>query len=217
MPVGTNVSFAGVSGAKGTGVIATTLCLLPGCSTLTRASSRKVAAAASPSPSPNQFTRKLCRLGNTPAAAVLPDTSARACSIRAASLGEAPRGRSFFSSASSSVKSLMVDEILFQRCQGIAVAGGGRVLGNRERLADFRESELVPDFHNEHLPLLNRQTIDRGNQFSLRAIIEIKLRLSGLLRLESCVRFPTSATCIAPEKIEGNRADGSEKQSAILD
>src|SRR5438477_6542060 len=152
MPVGTNASLAGVSGAKGTGVIATTLCLLPGCSTLTRASSRKAAAAARPSPRPSQFTRKVRLFGNIPAVAVLRDASARACSTRAASLGEAPRGRSFFSSASSSVKSLMVDEILFQRRQGIAVAGGRRVLGNRERLADFRESQLVPDFHDEHLP-----------------------------------------------------------------
>src|SRR5436190_6433227 len=217
MPVGTNVSFAGVSGAKGTGVIATTLCLLPGCSTLTRASSRKVAAAARPSPSPNQFTRKLRRLGNTPAVAVLPDTSARACSIRAASLGEAPRGRSFFSSASSSLKSLMADKILFQRRQGIAVAGGRRVLGNCERLADFRESELVPDLHDEYLSLFNWQPIDCGSQFVLGAIIEIKLRLSGLLHPESCVRFPASATRIAPEKIERDRADGSEKQTAIVD
>ena len=108
-------------------------------------------------------------------------------------------------------------EILFQRRQGVTVTRGRGVLRNRERLADFRKGELVPDLHDQHLSLLDWKTIDRGSQLLLRAIVEIKLRRSGLLHLESCVRFAARAAGIAPEKIERDRADSGEEQCAILD
>src|ERR1043166_167129 len=187
-----------MGGANGAGVIATTLWRLPG-STFTRARSKRAAAAARPSPSPSQFTRKSLRFfGNTPAVAVRPDTSMlKACSTRVANSGDASRGRSFFSSASSSVKSLMADKILFQRRQGVAVARGRRVLRNSEGLADFRESELVPNLHDQHLALLDRQKIDRGCELLLRVIVEIKLRHGAVLHLERGVRFAASAARIA--------------------
>ena len=88
---------------------------------------------------------------------------------------------------------------------------------NPERLAYFRKSELIPNLHDQHLALLDRQTIDRGSQLLLRAIVEIKMWLSGLLHLESCIRFAAGAARIAPEKIERDRADSRVEQSAILD
>ena len=71
-----------------------------------------------------------CCLGNTPAVAVpRPATSsASPISIRAARSGEAGRGRSFFSSASSSEKSFMDDKVLFERGEGVAITRGRGVL-----------------------------------------------------------------------------------------
>ena len=111
----------------------------------------------------------------------------------------------------------MGDEILLQRHQGVAVARGRRVLRNPERVADLRERELVPDLHDQHLALLDWKTIDRGSQLFLRSIVEIKLRLSGLLHLESCVGFAACTARIAPDEIERDRTDSSEEQSAIVD
>src|SRR5688500_1691250 len=162
------------AGAIGAGVSNASPVDLAGWSTLTRASSRKIAAAASPNPSANQFGRKLRRFGNTPAVAVpRPATSARPTSIRAARSGEAGRGRSFFNSASSSEKSFMGDKILFQSGKRVAITRGRRVLRNPQRFSDLREGQLVPDFHDQHLPLFHWQKIERGSQLALRAIVEI--------------------------------------------
>ena len=134
-----------------------------------------------------------------------------------AELGETARGLSFFSSDSSSGRSFMINEILFQSRESVAITRSGGVLGNRQCLADLREGKLVPDFHDEHLPLVDGETIHRGRKFPLRIIIEIKLRLGGLLHLESCVRFTASTPCVTPEEVECDGTDRGEEEGPILD
>src|SRR3954471_21804831 len=156
MAVGTNSFTTLAAGVIGAGVSMARPAPFEGRSTLTRASKRNVAAAANPRPSPIQFSRKrFCCFGRTPAVAVpLPATSsASPISIRAASSGDAGRGRSFFNSASSSEKSFMDDKVLFERRERVAITRRRRVLRNAERFRDLGKSELAPNLHDQDLAL----------------------------------------------------------------
>src|SRR5438045_6201591 len=186
MAAGTKLSTAFAAGVIGAGVSNASPVDFDGRSTFTRARIRNVAAAARPSPSANQCGRNRRCFGNTPAVAVpRPAASdcARLTSIRALKSGETGRGRSFFNSASSSEKSFMDDKVLFQRGKRVTITRRRRVLGNRKGRRDLGEGELVPDFHYQHLPLLDWQKINGGSQSALRAIIEIKLCISELLHV----------------------------------
>src|SRR3954469_21757421 len=220
MAEGTNASatcFA--AGVMGAGVNMARPVLFVGRSTFTRASMRNVVAAARPRPRANQFNRNRRCFGRTPAVATpRPAASAaRPISTRALSSGETPRGRSFFSSASSSEKSFMGNKVFLERAKRIAVARSRRVLGNSEGRRDLGEGEFVPDLHHQHLTLFHWQTIDSGSQLALRTIIEIKLRLRDLLHVGRSSGLTASAAGIFSEKIERDGADGGVKQSLVAD
>src|SRR5256714_6071545 len=186
MAEGTKLSTAFAAGVIGAGVSRASPVCFEGRSTFTRARIRNVAAAASPSPSANQFGRNRRRFGNTPAVAVprpAASVSARLTSIRALRFGDAGRGRSFFNSASSSEKSFMDNKVLLEGAERVTITRRRRILGNRKGRRDLGKGELVPDLHDQHLPLFDWQKINGGSQSALRAIIEIKLRLSNLLHV----------------------------------
>src|SRR2546423_3308049 len=173
MAAGTKLSTALAAGVIGAGVSNASPVDFDGRSTFTRARIRNVAAAARPSPSANQFGRNFLCFGNTPAVATpRPAAScARLTSIRALKSGETGRGRSFFSSASSSEKSFMDDKVLLQGRQSVTITRCRRVLGNRKGRRDLGERQLVPDLHDQHLALFHWQKINGGSQSALRAIV----------------------------------------------
>ena len=57
-------------------------------------------------------------------------------------------------------KSFMDDKVPFERPERVAITRGRGVLGNPEGFADLRESELIPDLHDQHLALFHGQEID---------------------------------------------------------
>src|SRR4051812_25646652 len=117
----TNALVGGIEATNGAGVIPANVGFLFDFSVSTFATKMKVAADARPSPSPSQLIRGPRRFVKTPAVAIWPDASAKFSEASANWLstpvvkpGEAARGRNFFSSASSSEKSFMVDKIFLQ-------------------------------------------------------------------------------------------------------
>ncbi len=86
-----------------------------------------------------------------------------------------------------------------------------------EHAADLGESEVVPDFQNDHLPLFIRQTFDRRGQLLLAFVEGGKLRLEMRRAVEGDGSFAASAAFFAAQAIERGGADGGVKKGAVFD
>src|SRR5256885_14820538 len=99
-------------------------------------------------------------------------------------------------------------QILFQISERVSIPGRSCVLRNFESTRDFGKSEVVPDFHDQHLPLLGRQKIERGHQRALRFVLNLEHWLDSLISFRSGSGFAASPPGVAPGKI---RADGTHR------
>src|SRR5438046_274932 len=112
-------------------------------------------------------------------------------------------------------------QILFQRSERVSIPGRGCVLRNFKSARDFGKSEVVPDFHDQHLLLLVRQKIERGHKRALRLILNLEHWLDSLISFGSGSEFAASAPTVAPERIERNglldrgRKDGVSESSLV--
>ena len=174
-------------------------------------------AKASPNPRTRQLIWKGLRREMTPDVGVEIDgCSERARSILAASPSDTAAGRSFFNSVSSSEKSFMGNQIFFQGRKRVAITRRGRVLRNFQNGTDLSERKFVPNFHDNDLTLFAGQTRHRFGERLLGFVIDIKSWSIRLLGLKARSRFTSSASRVPPEQIEGNGADGREKESAVF-
>src|SRR5205085_288684 len=108
-------------------------------------------------------------------------------------------------------------QILLQRGERVAIPGRGCVLGNLESARYLRESKLVPNLHHQHLALLVRQKIERGDQRPLRFVFNFESRLNCLIDIGNGSCFAPGAPAVAPQKIESNRANRRVKEAAVAD
>src|SRR6266513_4585917 len=109
------------------------------------------------------------------------------------------------------------EQILFQIGERVSIPGRGCVLRNFESTRDFGKSEVVPDFHDQHLPLLGRQKIERGHQRALRFVLNLEHWLDSLISFGSGSGFAASAPVVAPEKIERNGSHRRVEEAAVCD
>src|SRR4051794_18574647 len=99
-------------------------------------------------------------------------------------------------------------KILLQRGQGVSITRGRCVLRNAEGFADLCESEIVPDFHDQNLPLLVRQTAERASKEPLRIVIALELRLNRLDRIGVGFGFASGPAAILSDEIKRDCSDG---------
>jgi hypothetical protein len=104
-----------------------------------------------------------------------------------------------------------------ERAQRIAVTRSGGVLRNFQNLPDLGESELVPNFQNDDLSLIVRQTFNRGGEHLLTFIHGRELRLEMRLALKCGGNFPPCAALVAAQPVESGRANCSVEERAIFD
>jgi hypothetical protein len=101
--------------------------------------------------------------------------------------------------------------------KGVTVPGGGSVLRNFQNARDLSESQLVPDFQNDDLPLFVRQTFHRCSQ-DLLAFVQIgKLRLAMGSAVARHCGFASRAPLIASQTVKSGRPDRGVEKSAIFD
>src|SRR5260370_25411273 len=108
-------------------------------------------------------------------------------------------------------------QILFQSGERVSIPGRGCVLRNFESARDFGKSQVVPDFHHQHLPLLVRQKIERGHKRALRFVLNLEHWLDNLISFGSGSGFAASAPAVAPEKIKRNGSHCRVEEAAVRD
>src|SRR5438552_1019397 len=107
--------------------------------------------------------------------------------------------------------------LFLQRRERIAIARRGCVLRDAECFGDLRESQFIPNFHDQNFALIARQVIDRRGKFALRIVAGFKLRFDRSASVCEDFDFTSGAPLVASNEIEGCRADGRIEQSAIVD
>src|SRR5438105_7615535 len=108
-------------------------------------------------------------------------------------------------------------QLFLQRSERIPIARRGCVLRDAECFGDLRESEFVPNFHDQDFALIAWQAVDRRGKFTLRIVAGFKLRFDRSASICEDFDFTSRAPLVASNEIEGSRADGRIKQSAIVD
>src|SRR4029077_5601782 len=88
---------------------------------------------------------------------------------------------------------------------------------NAQCTGHLAKRQFVPDFQDEHLALVLRQTADCRSERRLRLIFPFKLRLDGWIGLSKNSGFASSATFVATDKIESDRTYRGVKQRAVVD
>src|SRR6266513_164497 len=109
------------------------------------------------------------------------------------------------------------EQILFQIGESVSIPGRGCVLRNFKSARDFGKSEVVPDFHDQHLPLLVRQKIERGHKRALRFVLNLEHWLDSLIGFGSGSEFAASAPTVAPERIERNGSHRRGEEAEVRD
>src|SRR5437667_153792 len=108
-------------------------------------------------------------------------------------------------------------QILFQIGERVSIPGRGCVLRNFQSARDFGKSEVVPDFHDQHLPLLVRQKIERGHKRAWRSVLNLEHWLDNVISFGSGSGFAASAPVVAPERIERNGSPRRVEEAMVRD
>src|SRR5438876_11113514 len=87
--------------------------------------------------------------------------------------------------------------LFLQRSERIAIARRGRILRDAECFGDLRESEFVPNFHDQDFALIAWQAVDRRGKFTLRIVAGFKLRFDRPCASREDFDFTSGAPLVA--------------------